>query len=50
MSKNLVLVKAGRIFVWLVISIFTKHFDTEYLIVALLGFQIGYLVKKKDKE
>ncbi|MGN7410878.1 MULTISPECIES: hypothetical protein [unclassified Sporosarcina] len=50
MSKNVILAIAGMIVGWLIISFFTKSFDMQYIIVALFGFLLGYIVKKEEKE
>lgn len=49
MSKDVVLAIAGMLFGWLVISLFTKNFSADYLITLLLGFALGYFVKRDKK-
>ena len=49
MSKNVVLAIAGVLFGWLIIRLFTKEFSSDYLITLLLGFMLGYIVKKQEK-
>ena len=50
MSKSVVLAIAGIFFGWLIVRLFTKDFDAQYLIFTLFGFLVGYLVKKDEKE
>lgn len=50
MSKNVILAIAGMIVGWLIISLFTKGFDMQYIIGALFGFLLGYIVKKEEKK
>ena len=50
MSKNVVFAIAGMIVGWLIISFFTKGFDMQYIIGALFGFLLGYIVKKEEKK
>lgn len=50
MSKNLILLTAGILFGWIIISIFTKNFDGDFLLILLLGVIIGYGVGYKEKK
>ncbi|WP_186668036.1 hypothetical protein [Sporosarcina sp. BP05] len=50
MSKNIMLLIAGILFAWLVISIITKKFDGDFLLILLLGVFIGYGVGKKEQK
>ena len=50
MSKNVILAITGMIVGWLIISFFTKSFDMQYIIGALFGFLVGYLIKKEEKK
>ncbi|MDW0111161.1 hypothetical protein [Sporosarcina aquimarina] len=48
MSKNIIWLVAGILVAWFVISILTKNFDGDFLLVLLLGVFIGYGVGKKE--
>lgn len=50
MSKNIILLIAGILFAWLVISMITKNFDGDLLLIILLGVFIGYGVGKKEQK
>ncbi|WP_157129912.1 tRNA U-34 5-methylaminomethyl-2-thiouridine biosynthesis protein [Sporosarcina ureae] len=50
MSKNLILLTAGILFGWIIISIFTKNFDGDFLLILLLGVIMGYGVGYKEKK
>ncbi|PIC71211.1 tRNA U-34 5-methylaminomethyl-2-thiouridine biosynthesis protein [Sporosarcina sp. P16b] len=50
MSKSIMLLIAGILFAWLVISIITKNFDGDFLLILLLGVSIGYGVGKKEQK
>lgn len=49
MTKNGFWGIAGIIFGWLIVRLFTKSFDFDYLLFLLFGFLIGYLVKKSER-
>lgn len=48
MSKYLVMLIAGILVAWVVIGLFTKNFDGNFLIIFLLGVFLGYGIKKKE--
>lgn len=50
MSKSLMLLIAGILFGWSVISIITKIFDGDFLLIILLGVFMGYGVGKKEQK
>ncbi|PIC96821.1 tRNA U-34 5-methylaminomethyl-2-thiouridine biosynthesis protein [Sporosarcina sp. P26b] len=50
MSKNLILLTAGILFGWIIISIFTKNVDGDFLLTLLLGVIMGYGVGYKEKK
>ncbi|PIC79439.1 tRNA U-34 5-methylaminomethyl-2-thiouridine biosynthesis protein [Sporosarcina sp. P18a] len=50
MSKNIMLLISGILFGWSVISIITKNFDGDFLLILLLGVSIGYGVGKKEQK
>ena len=39
----------GSVFGWLVLSLITKNFDSESLILILVGVLLGYQIGKKEK-
>ncbi|WP_158232396.1 MULTISPECIES: hypothetical protein [unclassified Sporosarcina] len=49
MSKNIMLLIAGILFGWLVISIIKKNFDGDFLLILLWGVFMGYGVGKKEQ-
>lgn len=49
MSKSIIGLIAGILFAWVVISIITKSFDGDFLLVLLVGVFVGYSVGKKER-
>ena len=50
MSKNLLWLIAGILFGWIIIIIFTKNVDGDFLLTLLLGVILGYGVGHKEKK
>ena len=52
MSKAMLLLLAGIISAWLVMSFITKEFNEEFLLILLFGVFLGYGVGRRevDKE
>lgn len=48
MSKTMITLIAGILVAWLVINLFTKNFDGNFLITLLIGVFVGYGVRKKE--
>ncbi|MEK4715898.1 hypothetical protein [Sporosarcina sp. FSL K6-5500] len=48
MSKTMITLIAGILVAWLVISLFAKNFDGNFLITLLIGVFVGYGVRKKE--
>ncbi|MDV6379279.1 tRNA U-34 5-methylaminomethyl-2-thiouridine biosynthesis protein [Sporosarcina sp. GW1-11] len=50
MSKSIIGLIAGILSAWLVISIITKSFDSDSLLILLLGVFMGYGIGKKEQK
>ncbi|WOV83657.1 tRNA U-34 5-methylaminomethyl-2-thiouridine biosynthesis protein [Sporosarcina jeotgali] len=50
MSKNIIWLVAGILVAWFMISIFTKNYDGDFLLILLLGVFLGYGVGKTERK